>query len=157
MSTLREKYCILKARKTIREIIHKCVKCLRYDGKLNKLPIAPLPADRVRQAAIFKIVGTDLAGPLFVKKLGKIEIVIYTCAVFRAAHLESAFSLSTESFLQTLRSFIARCGKPHTIYSDYGTNFIETSNWFKTIDWDKVLREANVQQITVEFSPPTAP
>ncbi|GFS31063.1 hypothetical protein TNIN_308481 [Trichonephila inaurata madagascariensis] len=63
MSTLREKYWILKTRKTICQIIRKCLKYLRYDGKLNKLPIAPLPADRVRQAAIFEIV------PVSIKRL----------------------------------------------------------------------------------------
>jgi len=36
--------------------------------------------------------------------------------------------LTTEAFLAVLRSFIARRGKPRTIYSDNGTNFQGASN-----------------------------
>ncbi|GFT82340.1 integrase catalytic domain-containing protein [Trichonephila clavipes] len=67
------------------------------------------PGDRVNDAAVFEIVGVDLAGPLYVKGGQKEEawIVLFTCATYRAVHLELTSSLSTDAFLLSLRRFIA--------------------------------------------------
>jgi len=43
--------------------------------------------------------------------------------VTKAVHIEAVTSLTTEAFLAALRRFIARRGRPRTIYSDNGTNF----------------------------------
>jgi hypothetical protein len=43
--------------------------------------------------------------------------------VTKAVHIEVVKSLTTEAFHAALRLFIARRGKPKTIYSDNGTNF----------------------------------
>ncbi|GFU83510.1 integrase catalytic domain-containing protein [Trichonephila clavipes] len=48
----------------------------------------PLPPDRVTDCAPFEIVGIDLAGPLFLKDGRKVWITLFTCAVYRAIHLE---------------------------------------------------------------------
>ncbi|GFU44976.1 integrase catalytic domain-containing protein [Trichonephila clavipes] len=71
-----------------------------------------LPKDRVRDAATFKIVDVDLAGPLYLKHILKTYIVLYTCAVYRAIHLELITPLTTEAFFQSLRRFISRRGRP---------------------------------------------
>jgi hypothetical protein len=44
------------------------------------------------------------------------------CFVTKAIHIEVK-NLTTEVFLAVLRRFIARRGKPKTLYSDDGTNF----------------------------------
>ena len=46
----------------------------------------------------------------------------------KAVHIEVVTSLTTEAFLAALRRFIARRGKPRTIYSDNGTNFQGAAN-----------------------------
>ena len=46
----------------------------------------------------------------------------------KAVHNEVVTSLTTEAFLAALRRFIARRGKPRTIYSDNGTNFQGAAN-----------------------------
>ncbi|GFX28072.1 integrase catalytic domain-containing protein [Trichonephila clavipes] len=43
-----------------------------------------LPADRVKDANAFDITGIDLAGPLFTRDGGKVWMVLYTCAIYRA-------------------------------------------------------------------------
>ncbi|UYV63687.1 hypothetical protein LAZ67_2005306 [Cordylochernes scorpioides] len=43
---------------------------------------------RVRDATAFEILGVDLAGPLYLKNKTKAWIVLFSCAVFRAIHLE---------------------------------------------------------------------
>ncbi|GFW59822.1 integrase catalytic domain-containing protein [Trichonephila clavipes] len=102
---------------------------------------APLPLDRVVDCVEFEIVGIDLAGPLFLKSGEKVWIALFTCANFRAIHLELVNSLTADSFLLSLRRFIARRGRPRTIYSDNGTNFRCASNDISKLDWDKITRE----------------
>ena len=105
---------------------------------------------------VFEVVGIDLAGPLYIKHGDKVWIVLFTCAVYRAIHLELVSSLSTDAFLLSLRRFIARRGRPRTIYSDNGTNFRGASNALKDINWSRVISEAQIQRINWKFNPPTA-
>lgn len=58
------------------------------------------------------IVRIDLAGPVFQKNSEKVRITLFTCMVYRAVHLELVSFLLTESFLLTLRRFIARRDGP---------------------------------------------
>ncbi|GFW56405.1 integrase catalytic domain-containing protein [Trichonephila clavipes] len=60
MSHLHGKYWIIKARKTIRNCIRKCVKRQRFTSKRCDENPGILPNDRVREAAIFEIVGLYL-------------------------------------------------------------------------------------------------
>jgi transposase InsO family protein len=45
-------------------------------------------------------------------------MAFFFCFATRAIHIEVVTSLTTEAFLAALRRFIARRGKPRTIYSD---------------------------------------
>ncbi|GBO27317.1 hypothetical protein AVEN_80683-1 [Araneus ventricosus] len=104
----------------------------------------PLPPDRVSDCAVFEIVGIDLAGPLFLKNGEKVWIALFTCAVYRAIHLELVRSLSSDSFNLAMRRFIARRGRPKTIYSDNGTNFKGSCNELSKLDWNQIQRECLV-------------
>ncbi|GFW50052.1 integrase catalytic domain-containing protein [Trichonephila clavipes] len=104
------------------------------DGNVLKLNAisrepAPLPLDRVVDCVTFEIMGINLAGPLFLKSGEKVWTALFTCANFRSSHLELVNSLTADSFLLSLRRFIARRGRPRTIYSDNGTNFRYASQW----------------------------
>lgn len=68
---------------------------------LRKIEVATgyPPNERVRDANIFEITGTDYAGPLFLKNGQKVWICLFTCAIYRAIHLELTTMLSTEAFL----------------------------------------------------------
>ncbi|GBN68689.1 hypothetical protein AVEN_10876-1 [Araneus ventricosus] len=117
----------------------------------------PLPPDRVTDCAPFEIVGIDLAGTLFLKNEGKVWIVLFTYgAVYRAIHLELVNSLSSDAFLLALRRFIARRGRPRTIYCDNGTNFRGVSNDQSKLNWSKILKETRTPKIFWKFIPPTA-
>ncbi|GFX10150.1 integrase_H2C2 domain-containing protein [Trichonephila clavipes] len=110
----------------------KCVPCRRYSSNSPMSEPVSLPADRVKDANAFDITGIDLAGPLFTRDGGKVWIVLYTCAIYRAIHLEIVSSLSTECFMLSLRRFIARRTRPETIYTDNGTNFVGTNSELKS-------------------------
>ncbi|GFU45596.1 integrase catalytic domain-containing protein [Trichonephila clavipes] len=157
MSHLREKYRIIKARKTIRNCIRKCVKCQRFNAKKCDVTPGILPKDCLRDAATFEIVGVDLEGPLYLKHDPKAYIVLYTWAVYRAIHLELITSLTTEAFLQSLRRFISRRGRPTAIYSDNGTNFKGAERLLHALDWDSILARVAEEKIQWTFNPPSAP
>jgi len=50
--------------------------------------------------------------------------VLYTCLTTRAVHIEVAHSLDTDSFINSLRRFVARRGPPKEFRTDNGTNFV---------------------------------
>ncbi|KAH1021907.1 hypothetical protein HUJ04_011391 [Dendroctonus ponderosae] len=74
----------------------------------------------------------------------------------RAVHLELCNSLSTSDFIQALRRFIARRGRPKTVYSDNGTNFVGTNNAFARLDFGKIAEIFGVERIQWRFNPQTA-
>lgn len=157
LNILREQYWILKARKTVRHILSKCVICTRYVGHNLKAPIASLPTDRIKDSSVFEVVGVDLAGPLHLRDGVKAWICLFTCAVYRAVHLELLSSLSSETFLQGLRRFVARRGRPAIIYSDNGSIFVGTSNDLRSVDWNKIVQYSSLKKMEWKFIPPAAP
>src|SRR5207237_1059754 len=108
MSKLREKYWIMQGRRAVRKVVSSCVKCRRFTTKPAEVPETALPEDRVRTAKAFEVTGVDLAGPLFLQDGSKVWLVLYTCAVYRAVHLELVTSLSTEEFILAFIRFIGR-------------------------------------------------
>ena len=159
MGKLREKYWILRGRKTVRKVIRLCVKCRRHEAKPFQVESAALPIKRVTSGEVFQTTGIDLAGPIHIlenKKLKKVWIVLFTCAVYRGVHLDLVDSLSTEAFIIVLERFIHTYGRPNTVYSDNGTNFVGAVNLFKKLDWTKIEMAAHVKRIQWIFIPPTA-
>lgn len=117
---------------------------------------APLPENRVKEAAAFEITGVDFAGPIFLRGDLEAWICLFTCAVYRVVHLELVTSLSTVTFIEALRRFITRRGRP-TIYSDNGTYFVDAEKLFKRIDLERITKIGTSRQITWPFNPRNAP
>jgi len=110
-------------------------------------PPAILPENRVRDANTFEKTGIDFAGPLFLFEGYKAYICLFSCAVYRAIHIELVITLSTEGFLEALRRFIARRGRPSIIYNDNGKNFIGASNLLKRINLQKIAKYGATNKI----------
>ncbi|GFX95230.1 integrase catalytic domain-containing protein [Trichonephila clavipes] len=157
MYILRESYLILKGRKTIKEVIKTCIICKRFNAKPISVSEGLLPQDRVRDAAVFEIIGLDLAGPLILKNGEKNWILILTCVVYRAIHLELLTSVSTDSFLLGLNRFIARRGRPSVIYSDNGTNFKGAYLLYQKMNLEKLKNVEELNPISWKFIPPQVP
>jgi len=67
LTTLRERFWILRGREAVKQFIRKCVICRRYEGLSYKSnPTVDLPSERVSEDPPFTHVGLDFAGPLFV-------------------------------------------------------------------------------------------
>lgn len=156
LTILRERFWLISGRQAVGMVLKRCVICRKNQARPLQVPMPPLPTDRTRPSSTYQVTGVDLAGPLFLKDKGKAWVVIFTCAVYRATHLELIQSLSTEAFVQALRRFISRRGRPKVIYSDNGTNFVGLDNLFQKIDWSVMEKEYCLQKIRWKFNPPTA-
>ena len=89
--------------------------------------MAALPEDRLEPAEPFHYCAVDLFGPFLIKE-GRKELkrygVLFTCLSSRAVHIETANSLSTDSFINCLRRMIAIRGPIRQLRCDQGTNFV---------------------------------
>ena len=112
-----------------------------------------LPLDRIREAEPFEIVGVDYAGPLYVwedflqgpekkkpkkgepskgkkkKKLHmrKVHMLLFTCAVTRAVHIELVPDQTAQTFVLALRNLFADRRPSSAIYSDNAKTFYKVS------------------------------
>jgi len=129
VSTLRGSYWILGVRRIAKTVCRMCVKCKRYDSRACSQPAAPLPGLRVKIAPPFTVTGLDYAGPLFCIDLPskKLYILLFTCAVVRAVHLELTDSLSLSDCMLAIRRFAARRGLPSVFYSDNAKTFVSAA------------------------------
>ena len=79
----------------------------------------------------------------------------------RAVHIEVVRSLDTDSCLVAINRFIARRGKPTTIISDNGTNFVgsarELKEYINSWNQDQITSELAQKHIVWKFNPPGAP
>ena len=88
---------------------------------------------------VFEHIGLDFAGPLYLKRgsvrkpvILKPYVRIFMSTSVKAVHLEVVSNLS-ESFIASLRRFVARKEKPSSIWSDHGTNFVGANRVFKEL------------------------
>ena len=98
LNSLRTKFWIIRGTQTVKKYLKKCVTCKIVQGKTLKPPDCPsLPKFRLECNHAFENVGLDCAGPLFIKEKGnaqKCYILLFTCAVTRAIHLELCTDVS---------------------------------------------------------------
>ena len=163
ISSLREKYWIIKANTAVRHEISKCVFCRRNYGRPNEQKMADLPKNRISPAPPFTYTGVDYFGPFIIKE-GRKEVkrygALFTCLVSRAVHIEVASSLEASSFIQALRRFIARRGPVREMRSDNGTNFVGARNELlkaiEEMDHEEIRVKLQKQNIDWIFNPPAA-
>ena len=125
VSALRNEYWIVSVRTLAKKVLGRCIQCRRHDSRAMDQVTAPLPKDRLTQAPPFSVIGIDHAGPLYCCDTGeeKLYILLFTCAVTRAVHLELVSSLNLEDFLLAFRRFVSRRALPSIVYSDNAKTF----------------------------------
>ena len=163
LSLLRERFWIIKANSAVRSLLSRCFSCRRRQAPVAEQKMANLPEDRVTaNKPPFTFVGVDFFGPFMVKirrSEAKRYGCIFTCMTIRAVHLEVTHSLDTDSFLNALRRFMARRGKPEQIRSDNGGNFVKSNKEISSAisEWNHQKIDAYLLQNEVQwiFNPPT--
>ena len=164
LTTLRERFWILRGREAVKRVIKKCVICLRINGMPYKAQSTPdLPSERVSDDPPFTHVGLDFAGPLNIvnehaNESSKVYVCLFTCASTRAVHLELCKSLDVQDFLLAFRRFASRRGLPATINSDNAKTFKSSSKEIRRITRsNEVLRYLVNQRVTWNFIVEKAP
>ena len=165
LSLLRQRYWVIGGRVMCKQIIKKCIVCQKMNAKPSCTKMANLPEDRISMSTPpFYHTGIDYFGPITVKVLRsrvKRWGCIFTCLSTRAIHLEVAPSLESDDFINVLERFICRRGRPKTIRSDCGTNFIGASNELKRemerLNTTKIGENLRQQSIEWLFNPPESP
>lgn len=150
MSAIRNRFWVIGLRAIARQVKRECLLCQRLDARPGDQSVAPLPGSRVRQSPPFSVIGIDHAGPLYCSDLDgrKNYILLITCAVTRAIHLELVPSLSLSDFMLAFRRFVSRRGLPSIVYSDNAKTFVgapqEILKYFGTfgLDWRYIAPRA---------------
>ena len=163
LTLLRENYWILKGKRIVKQVISRCVTCLKCEGLPYHVTTTPdLPAERVSDDPPFTHIGIDFAGPLYIKDKSsnqtKVYVCLFTCCSTRAVHLELTELLSAESFLLAFRRFVGRRGLPSTIWSDNVKTFKTAAKEIqKLIRSPEVIKHLASSHITWKFIVERAP
>ena len=136
---------ILGCSKAMSSHIYKCTKCRKFGRGTAQQKMADLPEDRMDTTPPFIYCGMDCFGPFHIKE-GRKELQRYglllTCMCSRAVHIELLDSMTTDPFINALRSFIAIRGMVRQIKCDRGTNFVgargEFDEKFKEMDQEEL-------------------
>lgn len=126
-----------------------------------------LPSERTDLEYPFLNVGVDYCGPVLIldrkgrgSRLTKSYICVFICLAIKAVHLELVTDLTKDAFIATLNRFIARRGRPQTIWSDNGTAFIGAYNHlsqFFNSNLDGIQSKLFEQGIKFKTIPPYSP
>ena len=135
LSATGYRFYVIGARKLSRTICNQCIKCRRTRPHPQPQQMGQLPAERTLPSPAFQSTGMDFAGP-FTIKMGyvrkpvhlKAHICIFVCFSTKAIHVEVISDEKTDAFLAGMDRFVARRGRPHTIWSDNGPNFVGAKN-----------------------------
>jgi len=166
LSLIQRRFWIVSGRAAIRQVIFKCITCVRHKAKCPQPVMADLPSFRVKPHRPFSNVGMDYGGPFAVKeskrrnaKSYKAYLALFVCLSTKAVHLEAVTDLSTEAFLAALDRFVARRGIPATIRSDCGTNYVGAARILNNLFKDATVQDVLHDRIPCQwiFNPPAAP
>ena len=138
---IRQQFWILSSRQLIRSVLRKCFECQKANARRGQQMMAPLPANRVNFEPPFSRVGVDYTAKFSIKSTYRgstpypCYLVIFTCFVTRAVHLEIVLSDEAEGFLMALKRMISARGHPQHMYSDNAKYFIRADKEIaETID-----------------------
>ncbi|XP_073789994.1 uncharacterized protein [Danio rerio] len=161
---MRRNLWIIRGREAIRKVQQQCQECRRWKSKPLVPKLADLPLARLRlHKPAFYSNGVDCFGPFQIRIGRRSEKrwgIIYKCLTTRAVHLDLLHNMDTDSFLMSLRRFVARRGTPAELLSDQGTNFkggekeLRDSFNSMSLDLQQLLAK---QKIDFRFNPPAAP
>ncbi|CAB4029181.1 Gypsy retrotransposon integrase 1 [Paramuricea clavata] len=120
LATIRQKFWVLQGPAAVKQVVGECLTCQRWNSRPESQIMAPLPDARVTPAQPpFSCVGIDYFGliPVKVKRSTvKRYGCVFTCLGMRAVHIEIAYDLSTDSFIQAFMRFVSRRGPPHSSF-----------------------------------------
>ncbi|XP_008185507.1 uncharacterized protein LOC103310109 [Acyrthosiphon pisum] len=130
-TVVRRRFWPIKGRVIARSIFRRCIQCIkakpiRYSNRIRGRPSK------------------------------KAWIAIFVCFSIKAIHPKAVEDMTSAAFLAALRRFISRRGKPSTMWSDNGTNFVGAERELSECLLNVAKNLAN-EGVTWHFNPPSAP
>ena len=129
-------YHIAQGSKCVANFIKDCVMCRKLRRPAEVQRMSDLPQERVDPSPPFTYCGMDCFGP-FTTTIGRKQFkrygLLFTCMCSRAIHIEMLDDMTSDCFINALRSFIAIRGPVRQLRSDHGSNFIGANNEFKQL------------------------
>ncbi|XP_055715024.1 uncharacterized protein LOC129809241 [Phlebotomus papatasi] len=169
LAAMRQRFWPIRGRHLVRGIYRKCIRCFRFQPRLQQQIMGQLPEHRTTFSKPFTATSVDFAGPLqmrpHLKRGGttsKVWIAIFVCHITKAMHIELVSNLSTEAFVAAFRRFVARRSAPQHLYLDNATNFTGTSNELSRLlaqeSSQRALHDGLLgQRVQFHFQPPEGP
>ena len=167
LASLSTRYWIVSGREEIREWENQCAECKRRKAKPLTQMMAPLPKIRFEMTLhAFSQAAVDFDCPFLTvqgrgKQRHKQYLCLFTCLASRVFHLEIAFGLDTDPFLNAFYRMVNRRGVPQEMVSDNGRNFVEADKELRSLvealDKDKIQISTVHQGIKWKFNPPLSP
>ena len=167
LAELTQRFWIISAREAIRSWEKKCSWCRRRKSRPSQQIMSTLPECRLTQSLrAFHHVSVDFGGPFLTRQgRGKVRakryLCLFTCLATRAVHLEMAFGLDTNSFLNAFFRMVSRRGLPEHVFSDNGTNFrradLELKELVQKLDQSRIQTLTANRGIKWHFQPPYGP
>ena len=133
------RFWILRGREEVRECENNCYGCKRRKVKIAKQIMAPFPEIRLKQPLrAFSRVSIDYGGPFITiqgrgRKRAKRYLCLFTCLLSCAVHLEMAYSLDIDSFLNAFCHMTSLRKLLEEVMSDDGTNFVRAKTELKEL------------------------
>ena len=133
----RRLYWIIGARQLSKSVVRSCGACRIFSrSRVYSVQESKLPDFRVEVCRPFSRIGIDYCGPIHCKDHDKAYILLVTCAVTRALHLELVEDMSYKNLVHAFRRFLGRRGFPEIVVSDNGRSFKKMGLYFgKNLSW----------------------
>lgn len=163
MAFIRRDYWIPRLRRLTKKVIRGCFGCEKFQvTAFHSPPPGNLLIDRTMGSVPFQVMGVDYAGPIpykiSKKRDGKAHILLVSCSLTRAIHLELLSDQTTEEFIKSLKRFIARRRRPQKMCSDNVRSFVAAAKWLRgTMKDEKMQDYLAHQQITWQINLSRAP
>ena len=135
----RKEFWVLRGRRAVQSVLHRCNQCRKVEGKAFPLPPhPPLPDIRTKRNQAFSATGLDFTGPFHVKssdidRFVKVYVLLLTCARTRCVHLEVTRSLGLNDFMMALERFFSFRGIPQHLESDNAATFFRCNQELKSL------------------------
>jgi hypothetical protein len=121
---LQRAFWVTHPRRFVKRHLQRCGSCRRHDALPMTSPEGRLPDWRANPAPPFSHTGLDHFGPIHLRDGAKRWVLLLTCAVTRAVHLEVVPRLDIDSTAKALQRFASRRGTPTLYVSDNGSAFV---------------------------------
>eukprot|EP00117_Sycon_ciliatum_P016997 scpid5959/ scgid16188/ len=167
LAALSDHYLVEAAREEIRDWEKDCMVCRRLKARAGEQIMAPLPAKRLCEPLrAFSRVAVDYGGPFETmqgrgKTRHKRYLCLFTCLLTRAVHLEMAYALDANSFLNAFNRMANRRGCPMEVLSDNGGNFVNADRQLRELvgqlNNTTVRKAMACRRVKWSFNPPLAP